>query len=137
MTPENVRLVRESWALVRENGFDLSHEFYEHLFRNAPQSRALFAGTSMNAQGRKLVEMLAAIVLVLDDPAALDALIAPMGKRHAEYGVKLRDYPAVGDALMHALQHQLGPALTPKARLAWAEAYDTVSTIMIKAMDPW
>jgi hypothetical protein len=42
MTPEAIRLVRESWAQVEDTRVGLAHAFYRHLFTIAPATRRLF-----------------------------------------------------------------------------------------------
>jgi hemoglobin-like flavoprotein len=137
VTPERAELIRTSWARARERPDALAHQFYEELFRLAPHTRSLFAGTGMNAQGRKFIDMLSMVVDALDDPETLEQQLTELGRKHANYGVKLRDYPVVGDALLLTLAKELGSAMTPETRAAWAEAYDIVSSIMVRALDPW
>ena len=130
MTFEREELVRHTWALLSDRLPALADAFYGRLFDIAPETRSLFHGTDMREQHRKFTTMLAGIVARLDLPEQLVPEVAALGRRHAAYGVADRDYTLVGDALVWALEHELGEAMTPLARLAWLEAYLIMASLM-------
>ena len=61
MTPKQVQLVQASWAKVETVPEAVGLLFYGKLFELDPGLRALFIG-DMQAQGRKLVAMIAFVV---------------------------------------------------------------------------
>ncbi len=130
MTPEAERLVRESWKQFEPMGGEWAQPFYDYLFELDPGTARLFASTNMEAQGRKLWEMFAEIVRVLDQPDALVSQVAALGQRHAGYGVTDGQYESVGAALLWILEQALGAGFTPEVRDAWAEAYLILATVM-------
>ena len=71
MTPENERLVRQSWKQFEPMAVASAAFFYEKLFELDPDARPLFARTDMEAQGRKVMHMFAEIVRSLDQPEKL------------------------------------------------------------------
>ncbi len=133
MRPETERLVRESWARFEPVAEQSARFFYEKLFELDPQAQPLFARTDMEAQGRKLMLMLAEIVRTLDQPEALITELADLGRRHVHYGVRDSDYDSVGTALLWTLEQGLGPAFTPQVRSAWTEAYLLISIVLRRA----
>ena len=133
MRAESERLVRESWAQFQPMAERSAGFFYDKLFELDPQARRLFASTDMEAQGRKLMAMFAAIVRTLDRPEELIAEVADLGRRHVHYGVQDSQYDSVGIALLWTLEQALGPAFTPEVRDAWTEAYLFVSSILRRA----
>jgi nitric oxide dioxygenase len=135
MTPERIELVRASWVAVRGRGDALATAFYAHLFQIAPQTRALFAKTDMTAQRSKFVDMLGQIVDSLSHPFALVNEVSSLGRRHVDYGVRSRDYPVVGDALLFALEQELGDAMSREVREAWREAYLLLAALMNRGAD--
>ena len=130
MTFEREQLVRDTWALLADRLPALSETFYGRLFEMAPETRDLFRNTDMAEQQRKFVTMMSEIVARLDLPERLVPEVAALGRRHAGYRVTAHDYTLVGDALLWALERELGPAMTPLARLAWMEAYVVMASLM-------
>jgi hemoglobin-like flavoprotein len=133
MTPEQIRLVQESFRLVVPIGEQAAVLFYSRLFQIDPGTEALFAGADMKAQGRKLMAAIAFVVHALDRSQTMIEQVRALGRRHVGYGVEERHYETVGAALLWALAAGLGDAFTPAMRDAWAAAYKLLSTTMIEA----
>jgi hemoglobin-like flavoprotein len=132
MTPEAIRLVRESWARVEDTRAELAHAFYRHLFRTAPQVQRLFSNIPPSVQEVKFADMLGEIVRVLDKPYQLLPQVSLLGRRHMQYGVTATDYAPVGDALLLALEEKLGTEFTPRVKAAWREAYELLAHTMVR-----
>jgi len=122
-------LVQKSFAQVRPIAETAAALFYRRLFELDPTLRPLFKG-DLEEQGRKLMDMLGVAVKGLDRPEALLPALANLGRRHAGYGVKERDYETVGEALLWTLEQGLGPSFTPEVREAWATVYRLVADTM-------
>jgi hemoglobin-like flavoprotein len=133
MRPETERLVRESWARFEPVAEQSAAYFYAKLFELDPEAERLFARTDMDAQGKKVMRMFAEIVRTLDQPEALVAELADLGRRHVHYGVRDSQYDSVGTALLWTLERGLGPAFTPEMRNAWTEAYLLLSIVLRRA----
>jgi hemoglobin-like flavoprotein len=133
MSPEQQALVRESWRQFQPTLRSVGGHFYDRLFELDPRLRQLFAGVDLQALETKLMQMFGDIVQALDEPSALVAQVAALGRRHVQYGVKDGDYESVGAALLWTLEQGLGEAFTPEVREAWAEAYLMVATVMRRA----
>jgi len=135
MTPKQQQLIRSTWAAVTPIADQAAALFYQRLFTLDPALAILFDGVEMTKQGRMLMQTLAIVVKSIDDlPSAVPAVEA-LGRRHAGYGVQVRDYPTVGEALLWTLEAGLGDRFTPDARRAWAHAYEIVSSVMIAAAE--
>jgi nitric oxide dioxygenase len=52
---------------------------------------------------------------------------------HGGYGVEAQDYDVVEQALLWALEEELGPAFRRDLKAAWSAAYWTISSMMIDA----
>ncbi len=133
MKPETQRLVRESWAQFQPVAERLAPYFYQRLFELDPEARRLFAHTDMEAQGRKVMQMFGEIARILDQPGALVAEVADLGRRHVHYGVQDHQYDSVGTALIWTLEYGLGPAFSAEVRDAWTEAYLLVAAVLRRA----
>ncbi len=130
MTPEQKRILRETWALVTPIADTAARLFYDRLFEVDPSARPLFKDTDMAAQREKLMATLSAVVDNLDDLESMVPAIEDLGRRHVGYGVTDAQYDTVGQALLWTLAQGLGAAWTPEAELAWTDAYTTVADIM-------
>lgn len=132
MTPEQIALVRESFAKVVPIREQAAALFYDRLFAIDPSTRPLFRG-DMKIQGAKLMAAIAAVVKALDRPETMLDDLGALARRHVRYGVRDEHYASVGTALLWTLEQGLGPDFTPPVREAWATAYGLLSSAMIAA----
>lgn len=132
MTPDQIRLVRSSFAHVVPISVAMSDAFYDRLFAVAPSVRPMFRN-DIKLQGEKLVLMLATIVADLDRPDRLIPAAEALARRHVGYGTREAHYAVVGDALIWTLEQKLGVRFTPEVRDAWGAAYATLSNVMVSA----
>lgn len=133
MTPEDIALVRASWARVAPIADTAASMFYERMFALDPSLRPLFASTEPAAQRRKLVQALALAVASLDQLDALVPTLEALGSRHAGYGARDSHYDTVGRALIDTLEQGLGEAWTPETAAAWTKAYGIVASTIKRA----
>jgi len=129
MTPEQKRLVNESFALVEPIAATAAALFYARLFELDPSLRPMFRG-DMAEQGRKLMQTIAVVVAGLDKLDTLVPAVQALGRRHAAYGVRDGHYATVAAALLWTLEQGLGAAFTPAVRQAWATAYGLLASVM-------
>jgi len=134
MTPEQILLVRSSWAAGAANADALTTAFYARLFEIDESAARLFAGVDLEKQRVKLAQSLAVVVHSLDDVDRLLPALGALAKRHTNYGVEDRHFDSVGDALLWALKNALGDAFTPAVGDAWSDAYAIVASVMRRAL---
>lgn len=132
MTPEQVVLVKNSWTMVVPIADQAAEMFYARLFELDPELKSLFNG-DMKEQGRKLMNMINTAVNSLDRVEAIMPAVEQLGERHADYGVKNKDYETVGAALLWTLQTGLGEAFTPAVKEAWTLTYNVLARTMQNA----
>jgi hemoglobin-like flavoprotein len=130
MTPDQVKLVQDSFAKVAPISETAAVLFYDRLFEVAPQVKAMFP-PDMTEQRRKLMVMLAAVVNGLGNLESILPVASALATRHVSYGAKAEHYPVVGAALLWTLQQGLGDGWTPEVADAWNTAYGTLSGYMI------
>ena len=102
MTPEQVHLIRKSFAELSRHEHIAALVFYRRLFEIDPNLQRLFKG-DIEEQSKKLLEMLAVLIAMLERPLGLELELKAMGLRHAGYGVKDEHYAMVGRALLDML----------------------------------
>jgi hemoglobin-like flavoprotein len=129
MTPQQIALVKSTWAQVVPIREQAAALFYGKLFEADPAVRSLFR-SDMKGQGAKLMAMIDVAVGGLDRIESLLPAVQDLGRRHAGYGVEARHYETVGGALLATLEAGLGPAFTPEAKAAWAATYGALAGVM-------
>lgn len=129
MDQKQVALVQASFAEVVSIAETAAALFYERLFELDPSLRPMFRG-DMKEQGRKLMDMIAVVVVNLPRLTGILSSVRALGARHAAYGVRDEHYDTVGDALLWTLGQGLGEAFTDETRDAWAAAYTVLATTM-------
>lgn len=132
MTPDEIKMVQESFAKVIPIKEQAAELFYGRLFETTPEVRPLFKG-DMKEQGAKLMATLAVVVKGLNNIESLLPVASDLAKRHVGYGVGPEHYPPVGAALIWTLGQGLGDEFTPEVEAAWAGANGLLSGAMISA----
>src|SRR6201995_5712607 len=130
MTPDQIKLVQESFAKVAPISEQAAVLFYDRLFEVAPSVATLFPA-DMTEQRKKLMATLAGVVGGLNNLDSILPAASALAKRHVGYGAKPEHYPVVGGALLWTLEKGLGDAWTPELAAAWTTAYGTLSGYMI------
>ncbi|GLS40719.1 hemoglobin [Mesorhizobium tianshanense] len=133
MTPDQIRLVQDSFHEVLPIRVAAAALFYERLFAIDSDLRALFLASDMPKQGAKLMASLGFVVRGLDHANTVLPTVRELAKRHVTYGVKEHHYPIVGQALIDTLAASHGTAFTPAVREAWEAAYALLASVMIAA----
>lgn len=121
--------LRRSFNQLESQGTIAALLFYQKLFQLDPSLKPMFH-SSIELQGRKLMDALAQTVATLEHPDKLRPVLMAMGRRHVSYGVQNAHYETVAEALMQTLAESLGPHFTPEVKRAWESALTYVSTEM-------
>ncbi|RTM05985.1 MAG: hemin receptor [Hyphomicrobiales bacterium] len=133
MTPDQIRLVQESFRQVVPIKDAAAALFYEKLFAIDGSLRALFRETEMKKQGAKLMAALGFVVHGLSRAETMLSAVQDLARRHVGYGVEEQHYETVGQALIETLEAGLGEAFTQEVRQAWVAAYGLLAGVMIEA----
>lgn len=128
----NVALLKESFDMIVPQKDVFAHSFYERLFTDYPQTRALFAQTDMRRQENSLAATLATVVAGVQRGDNLVPILQQLGQRHKRYGAQAEHYPLVGAALLETFHQYLGSRFTPEMQEAWEEAFEIISAQMLE-----
>ena len=129
MTPQQVHLIRKSFAELARHDHVAALVFYRRLFELDPGLRPLFKN-DIEEQSRKLLDMLGVLIAMLERPVGLELELKAMGARHLGYGVRDEHYASVGQALLDMLAEVLETRFTPEVREAWTQLYGAVEAVM-------
>lgn len=132
----NVDLLVSSFQLVVEREPNLTHRFYDLLFARYPQAQELFGRNTREKQEQMLTDALVAVVDHLEDAPWLEETLTGLGRKHEEYGVRSEMFPWVGECLLATLADVAGEAWSEEHNQAWSEAYDAITTLMLKGYSP-
>lgn len=115
----------------------ISELFYDKLFAAAPSLRTdLFNRTNQEnrEQQKALASSVAAFatLLVTEDAADIDAIMARIAAKHASLGVQAPHYEVVRHQLFAAIAEVLGDAVTPEVAAAWREVYTLMANSLIE-----
>ncbi|WP_298428194.1 globin domain-containing protein [Rhodoblastus sp.] len=132
MTPEQVTLIRESFARVAPVSDRMATMFYARLFEIAPELRPLFKSDIVQ-QGRKFMATLTVAVTSLDDFERLRPAFQALARQHFSLGVRAENFAPLGEALIWALGQGLGDDFTEETRAAWEAAYASIAAAMKSA----
>ena len=130
MTPDQIKLVQQSFSKVAAIADQAAVLFYGRLFEVAPSVKAMFPA-DMAEQRKKLMATLAVVVNGLSNLESILPAASALATRHVGYGARPEHYPVVGGALLWTLEKGLGEAWTPELASAWTAAYGTLSAYMI------
>ena len=86
MTPDQIRLVKDSFRDVMPIRTAAAAMFYERLFAIDASLRSLFPTTDMSKQGAKLMTSLAFVVHGLDRADTILPTVRELAKRHVTTG---------------------------------------------------
>jgi serine/threonine-protein kinase len=127
-----VMIVQDTFEQVAKRKEEAAALFYELLFQVDPAARALFRQTDMKVQGDMLMSVLTAAVRGLDRIDELKPVLIELGRRHEGYGVELRHYDSVEQALLEMVRRMTGQEFTADVRLAWARIYSELTAVMLE-----
>jgi hemoglobin-like flavoprotein len=130
------RLIRESWTTLVPSRTKAAERFYTRLFEIDPSARELFAGRAMHVQQEKFLHTIDMLVQMLDYPPQIIEELQVLALRHVGYGVLLEHYEPVGQALLWALEQELGDEWSPEFQRAWTELYLFIAGVMKRAAAP-
>jgi len=135
MTPEQIRLVRDSFTSIKPIADEVASTMYTGLFARDPAARALFPADMAALRARFMTELEAIVTAIEDFPAFLTRA-GQLGARHAAHGARPEHYRLMGEALLAALAQHLGPRMTPEVEEAWRRAFPLVAeAMMLSAAD--
>uniref|UniRef100_A0A7S1DKS7 Globin domain-containing protein n=2 Tax=Hemiselmis andersenii TaxID=464988 RepID=A0A7S1DKS7_HEMAN len=113
-------VVKASWnrCLEVKGYFELGNLYYDTLFDEAPELSPMFT-LERERMGVKFVDMLAAMVSVIDSPPGMHSKLESLAPMHIDRGVKATDMPIMGKVLFSVLAKAMGSEFTEPVQEAW------------------
>lgn len=131
MSTDIVTPIRESFDLIAPQADALVSVFYQKLFEDHPQLRAMFP-IDMGEQKKKLLAAVGLVVKNVDKLDRIEPALKEMGTRHNAYGTLDAHYPIVRDTMLAAMAQVAGDAWNETYHDAWEAGLNAVAGIMVQ-----
>jgi hemoglobin-like flavoprotein len=142
MTPEQARIVADSFSQLESRLPELGAAVYDRIFSAAPETRAMFKG-DMTEQHKKLVNVIVEFVKLrrrsqhfLPVTGTAGSAVVPGLNRlrsgHTAAGVRNEHYALMRRAILNSLGAMLGDRFDNKVADAWGAAFDMLAETMQK-----
>jgi class 3 adenylate cyclase/hemoglobin-like flavoprotein len=132
MTPDQVRLLVNSFEKVKPISEEVAKRFYENLFRRAPEFEHKFQNVDMPTQGQMVLQAVGLAIDSLNNFDDVRPVLEGLGKRHVNYGVHSEHFAIAGSALVETLQQTFGKDFTPDLEQAWRDVLATVIGVIVE-----
>lgn len=126
-----VKCLQDSFVKVFARKALLADRFYEHLFAQVPDARAMFT-REMGHQREMFASMLTSSMRAMTDPEGMEEKVALLRGSHAQLGLTSAQLDAGANALMASLLEVMGDQLSDDEKSAWAKAI----VLLMRAMAP-
>lgn len=133
LSDSTISLVKATVPALQAHGTAITQRMYQRLFQD-PAMQALFNASHHGeggSQPRALAQAVLAYARHIDNLGALAGMVERIAQKHVGLTILPEHYPAVGEALLAAIQDILGAAATPEIMAAWGEAYWFLARILI------
>jgi hemoglobin-like flavoprotein len=131
VTPEQLRLVDATVALIESHRDAFVERFHQELDRLSPTTKALI-NSDITEQARKLAEE---IPLLAGAVRQLDSFVErarSLGARNRQHGVQVEHYEAIETALMRTLASFLDSAWDTATAVAWHRMFRLMAETMLE-----
>jgi nitric oxide dioxygenase len=136
LSPQQISLIKATVPLLETGGEALTRHFYQLMFSQYPEVRALFnqAHQASGSQQRALANAVLMYARHIDKLDALGPLVGQIVNKHVSLQILPEHYPIVGNCLLQASREVLGAEIaTDEVIAAWAGAYGQLADILIGA----
>lgn len=145
---ESEQLVKQSWEILRKDAQANAVAFFGRVFEIAPAAKALFPfmqDASVPFEQNPKVRSHALQVFSLTGNAAsqlgekgayeiMEPQLKKLAAKHVSSGVADAHFEVVKEALLQTIEAGLPELWSPKLKLAWSDAYDTLATTLKNEM---
>ena len=132
MTEKQIKLIKGTIPVLKENGILLTKYFYDRMFNHNPELKHIF--NMGNQKSGKQQTALAMAVLAyaenIENPSVLLNVVDHIGHKHTSLDIRPEHYQIVGNHLISSIKEVLAEAATNELLEAWNIAYNQLADIM-------
>jgi len=126
--------VKTCWSKIKaEKGADaFIDDFYHFMFKHHPEIRHLFPEALLD-QKTSLIATLDNVINGIDYIEALEQELIALGHRHKNIGIEKEMFDIFITTIVESANNASNSTLTEKELIAWEEAFQKISNVMLKA----
>ncbi|KAH3847705.1 hypothetical protein DPMN_090036 [Dreissena polymorpha] len=156
VSPDDIRIVQESWSLVQHDMAMLGLGIFKRLFAQNKDLKKLFYhklqcpgmtlenvehlnfdDQKMMTHGMVVMETLGAAVECLHNSEQLTVLLIGIGERHVMYGVSREMVPRLWPAVTAIFEDYLGDQYSSRVEEAWERVFGYIGSKVMEGIDRW
>lgn len=130
----DVTAVEDGLDVIRDQGPEVVTRFYQRLFEMSPKLARRFSRTNMEAQSRRLAEVLVLLRHSAREPSKVLPALNSLGRRHTDLRIPPHEFLAVGYALVEAMGEAGGANWIERYGAAWTDMYRMVMDVMLNSL---
>jgi nitric oxide dioxygenase len=145
MSPSQIRLLQQSFALIEPIKFDVGRSFFAELFRLSPQTQSLFGddldqrwlrliGTFQTLMNSQLRSMLTLPATATHSKEAVTPEVTQLAQGYLERGFTPEHMTQIHHALLASLSAHLGNRFDKNIAAAWSQFIGLVINSMRQTM---
>jgi nitric oxide dioxygenase len=130
--PYDAKLICDSFKTIRPRIEEYSPRFYEHFWRDYPETAPLFGRNMPRVElDTRINHFMLYITQYADRPHLVIDFVRELGKRHVGYRIKKRYFAYVNNTNIKTLRDFLGPDFTPELEKNWRSAFEFLTLLML------
>ncbi len=131
----NTAIIAETWYALGNRQAEFVEAFYGRFFERFPGYRRFFPRTLRPAHLDKMVQTMALMAKLSEDPTVIAPHMHRLGAEHTAYDLKPHDFDNFKAVFLEVLGEHLGERWVPAASQAWSDAFDQVLVpLMLEGM---
>lgn len=131
ITSTDIERIRETLAVVSDEGQSVGFAFYRRLFELEPQLESLLDDDPAE-RAERLLSMLHVAPMALEVPSALIDTMRELGARHFARGVREEHYGVINQALLETIASMCEESWDAEADRAWRELMTIACAAMVQ-----
>ncbi|MGW9817080.1 globin domain-containing protein [Staphylococcus cohnii] len=133
LTNEEIKIIKETVPLLKDEGQNITSIFYNRLFEEHPELKNVFNQTNQKKglQSSALAMAVLAAADNIDDLSPIVPVIMPVVYKHCALQVQPEHYPIVGENLIWAIQEVTGLTDDSEIIQTWIKAYQAIADAFI------
>lgn len=136
LPPSDISRIQKSFRLVAARGEKMVSRFYDLLLFKSPELRSFFPPDNLSQQHTKFLNGLHTLVLRLENPQEVRAILTRLGDQHRQFGVGINHYPPVLNTLLDVLTEMGGDFMDGGTYEAWNHFLHLIRAIMLENHAP-
>lgn len=132
---QNLERIKSSFPLIFNHKSEIAARFYDRLFRDAPEVRAMFRA-DMTSQKEMLATVLTILAKASFEQHKVEEIVMRLARSHSVLGISAAQFRLGEAALSEAVADVVGHQLAPDVLVAWQVAIRRVIDTMIDPPEP-